>query len=896
MLQKKFLLILCVLSASVLSAQIKKGDEYMARAQYVKAIPKYKRALSGNSMYNQEAHLKLADCYRHLNDYENAEASYKKALAISLNVPADVFFNYGQVLKTNNKYNEAAEQYNRYIKLKPNDANAAKALKFCKEIKYYLSKPIEYEVKDLENINTDKSEFSPIVFNNKLAFVAEKESFNFVDYSVNDYNGEPYLNMYVTEIEGFKTKKKTKTLSKNINTDYHDGPACLSTDGKIIYFTRVGYQAKKDFTNTAKIYTATGEERKWSNIQPFEYNSDKYSVAHPSINHDNTILFFTSDMPGGYGGKDIWMCKKNAKGGWDKPVNLGPDINTSADEMFPTIREDGILYFSSTGLPGYGGLDIYSAKNIDSKWILIRNEGLNINSSYDDFGITFLNDSIGYFSSNRTGGKGKDDIYWFKYTNKAFTVAGTVLLTENTNNPAKNVLVVLVDDKGKRVDSMKTNQNGFFEFKTLDADKKYMAIIDSDDPQFTGKARYYLADKNKVIQRVTNKDGSEKFVFKNLPFDPNGLPDLYTDDNLTLAGNMLYGENPSKPIKNTKLKLVNEQGDVIEETTTNEFGAFAFRNIPSDQNYLISVEEGEIALPPNTKVTLTNKSGKELKTFYTGQGKFTFKILGSEKSILKEMDVEDVNLSMDIFGYMYDQNKKPISTARIRIREEGSNNTLQEVTTSENGKFNFKNLKGDKNYLFETDEKDPVMGGVKKIYIADSKGRIYKVLDKNGNKFSFKVLNADKAALGEFVVDDPWLQVLEMKKNGQGLTIIENIYYAFGEYKFDAAGQKVLDKVIGIMNSNPNLIVELSSHTDSKSSDEFNLALSKKRAQYAVDYIISKGIDKKRLKAVGYGETRLLNKCTNGVDCSDEEHAKNRRTEFKVTEAKPANNKKPAGK
>lgn len=884
---KKYLFTSVLLVPLFLFSQLKKGDEYAAKAQYIKAISKYSNCIKGNSSNNQEAHLKLADCYRHINEYQKSEESYKKALAISLNVPAEVFFNYGQVLKTNNKYPEAVEQYNKYIKLKPTDANASKALKFCKEIKYFLSKPIEYEVKNIESINTDKSEFSPIVFNNKLAFVAEKESFNFVDYSVNDYNGEPYLNMYVTEIKGAEAKK-SKTLSKRINTDYHDGPGCISNDGKTFYFTRVSYKKKKDFTNTAKIFVAVGEERKWSDIKPFEYNSDNYSVAHPSISNDGKLFFFTSDMPGGLGGKDIWVCRSNGSG-WDKPVNLGPDINTSADEMFPTIRGDGTLYFSSTGLPGFGGLDIYAAKQLDGKWILIRNEGLNINSSFDDFGITFLNDSIGYFSSNRTGGKGKDDIYWYKFTNKALTVSGTVLLTEAGNNPAKGIMVVLADTDGRRIDSMKTNQKGYFEFKNIDADKKYMAIIDSDDPQFAGKARYFLADKNNTVQRITNKQGSEKFVFKNLPVDPNNLPDLHTEDDLTLAGNLLYGENPSKPIKNSKLKLTNEAGDVIETVTTNEFGAFAFRNIPADQNYLVSIEESDISLPANTKVTLTNKSGKELKTFYTGAGKFNFKVLSADKSLLKEMDAEDMNMSMDIYGYMYDQNKKPISTAKFRIKEAGAKTELQEIITAENGKFNFKNLKGDKNYLFETDDKDPVLSGVKRIYIADSKGRIYKVIDKDGTgKFTFKLLEADKTALGEFVVDDPWLQVLQLKnkKNEEAkeLTIIESIYYGSGDYKFDAAGQKVLDKVISVLASNPKLMIELSSHTDSKASDDFNLELSKKRAQYAVNYIVSKGIDKKRMKAVGYGETRLLNRCTNGVECYDEEHAKNRRSEFKITE------------
>jgi outer membrane protein OmpA-like peptidoglycan-associated protein len=301
---------------------------------------------------------------------------------------------------------------------------------------------------------------------------------------------------------------------------------------------------------------------------------------------------------------------------------------------------------------------------------------------------------------------------------------------------------------------------------------------------------------------------------------------------------------------------------------------------------MISIEESDIILPPNTKVTLTNKSGKELKTFYTSKDKFNFKILSSEKNLLQEMDAEDANLVMDVYGYMYDQNKKPIANSKLKIKEDVTDGEAKEVTTSEKGKFNFRNLKGDKNYLFEVDETDPNFKGLTKIYIADSKGRIYKVLDKNSNgKFIFKLLDADKVAMGEFVVDDPWLAVLEMKnKEKAELTIVENIYYAFGDHKFDDAGQKVMDKIITVLNSNPKLIIEVSSHTDSRSSDEFNLSLSKKRAQFVMDYMTAKGINKIRLKAVGYGETKLLNKCANNIECTDDEHKINRRTEFKISE------------
>lgn len=878
---RPFVILLSFVLSSSLLGQISKADKFYEQNRYFKAIPYYVSA-SKKQVNKQKANLKLADCYRKVNEYEKAENSYKNALSIDPNVDPQVHYDYAGVLKANGKYEEALEQYNLYLKQKPNEESAKRVKKFCAEIKYWQSRPKEYDLKNVEKLNTANAEFCPVFVNNKLMFVGEHSEFDFVEFEQNDYNGQPFLNMYIAAVNG-ALADKTKPLSKKVNSESHDGPITVSADGHTIYFTRVTGNGKKG--NTAKIYKALGNDRSWHDTKPFPYNSEDYSVAHPSISADNNWLFFASDMSGGYGGKDIWVCKRNGDS-WDKPVNLGPDINTTGDEMFPYIKSNGILYFSSNGLPGYGGLDIYTAKTVEGKWLLQRNEGLNINSSYDDFGITFINDTLGYVSSNRVGGKGKDDIYFFHFIDKSLVISGTVLLTENSNDPAKGIKVTLKEEDGTLVETTTTNAKGFFEFKNLDADKKYMAIIDNSDPQFTGKARYYLSDGDMIIQRVTNKEGSDKFVFKNLPIDPNGLPDLYTNDDLTLAGNLLFGENPSQPLKNTKLIIKNEFGDVLEETTTNEFGAFTFRNIPSDQNYMISMGESDIVLPENTKITLTNKGGKEIKTFYSGNGKFNFKVLSADKNIISDMNAEDDNLVMDIFGFVYDENKKPIANAKLRLRDEKSNE-VSEIATGTNGKFNFRNLRADKNYIFEADDKDPVLSGVKKIYIADSKGRIYKVITKNGEgKFSFKVIESDKALLGEFVVDDPWLAVLELKhkKEKEELTIVENIYYEFGNYKIDDAGLKVLDKVITVLNSNPKLMIELSSHTDSRSSDQFNLTLSKKRAEFAVNYMISKGIDKKRLKAIGYGETKLLNKCVNNVECTEDEHKINRRTEFKISE------------
>jgi outer membrane protein OmpA-like peptidoglycan-associated protein len=451
--------------------------------------------------------------------------------------------------------------------------------------------------------------------------------------------------------------------------------------------------------------------------------------------------------------------------------------------------------------------------------------------------------------------------------------------------PAKGVKVYLLEANGKVIDSTKTNDKGYFVFKNLDVDKQYMAEIEGNETNFKNKSRYYLADKNSKIARITHANGpGQKFVFKNLPVDPNGMPDLYNDDDLSLAGNLLFGENPSKPLANKKVIIKNEFGDVVEETTTNEFGAFAFRNLPLDQNYSLTIVDDD--MPADAKIILTNKSGKEVKLARSdAKGNFKFNILAVDKTAISDLSVDDGDLIMALNGYLYDQDKKAISNAKVTIFNKTE--VIENIITDDKGKFSFRNLGADKNYLFAIDDSDMRFTNVTKIYVADAKGRIYKEIKRNTTgKFQFELLAVDKTALGDYSVDDPWLQVLEMKnkEKQQAITIIESLYYAYGDYKIDAAGQNILDKVITVLNSNKNLNIELSSHTDSRSSDAYNMTLSQKRAKAAVDYIISKGINKSRLKAVGYGESKLLNNCKNDSACSEEEHAKNRRTEFKIVE------------
>lgn len=463
-------------------------------------------------------------------------------------------------------------------------------------------------------------------------------------------------------------------------------------------------------------------------------------------------------------------------------------------------------------------------------------------------------------------------------------IDGTILLTPDIHQPAANIKVYLLDGSGKKVDSTFTDKQGNFVFNYLDYTKTYFVQVDDEAPEFKGKARFYMAKDGKII-RVSKKLNDEKFVFKLLPYEKYMIEDLKSDGDLTLSGNLLIGGNTSLPLKNAKIIIKTPSGDIVDTARTNEFGAFAFKYLDYDQHYIVTFDEENLDLPPGTKLILTNKSGKEIKSFiYNGKG-FKFELLETDKVILKELELSDNDLLFNIKGYLKDTKLNPLPNVQVNVVDD--KNILQSIQTDSLGRFTIENLKFKNGVSFDVDETNEKLKNLDVILITDSKNRVIKRLVRGlGGKFKIELLDLEKTILTEYTIDDPWLKVLKLKnaKSKDSITVIENINYALNEYKFDAAGKRILDKVIQILKNNPNLYVEISSHTDSRADDNYNLKLSQKRAQYVVDYLILNDIEKERLKAIGYGEKKLLNKCGNNVPCTEEEHAVNRRTEFKIVD------------
>lgn len=753
---KNLLFIVSCLLSLVCCAQYKEGVKYYEGYQYNKAIPYLKKASNKNNAHKTDATIKLADCYRNIKDYKNAETYYKQALEQD-NSDMLAHYNYATVLKNNSKYDEALKEFSVYLRSNPDDIRVKNAIKSFQDIKVWQSLPKEYEVTNLSEINTQKSEFSPVLYDSKLFYTSWQKP-DLVNFESYDFDGTPYLNIYYANLKNDIPEPPVKSFSKKINSQYHDGPVCFSKQNEL-YVTRVTYakhKNDKNFVNRPQLYTSVKSGKHWSKLSPFPLNNIDYSFAHASISDDGNYLFFSSDMAGGNGGMDIWVCKKNSTG-WDKPVNLGSDINTPGNEEFPYIRSDGMLFFSSDALPGFGGLDVFSARQIAGKWILNRNEGVGINSLADDFGVFFIDKNKGYISSNRDGGKGSDDIYKFTFTQKLISVDGTVLNNQDTSSPAKDLKIVLEDNKGNRLNDMRTNKNGYFRFDNLSPDSKYMVKIDENDASFSHQKRYYFMDSKGEVMRVTviNEKG-EKFVFKNLPASSGSLPELDSPDDVTLAGNLLYGENPSLPIANKKVLLKDANGNIVDEATTNAFGAFVFNKLSSGDNYFITLDEEDASLPVGTKIILTNKNGKQLNAFkYIGKGSFKFGLLASDKSMMNDLQVVDADLLMNVAGKILGPDKKPLKKVNVYLMNNHAAVIDTSVTDSA-GVFRFDKLQVAGNYIINVNENDAQLKNIDKIYITNLKGKIIREIYRAKNKgFSFNLLEAEKSTLKDIYVEDP---------------------------------------------------------------------------------------------------------------------------------------------
>ena len=531
---KSILVITCAcslviaLSSCSISARIKRADKRYNIGEYYQAAEMYKqvyRQLKGQDK-SLRAHVAFqqGECYRILNN-SRAANSYKSA--IRYHYPDSiVYLHYAQVLQYQGKYSEAAKQYDIYLEAHPNDYVAMAGKYACGKADVWRKQPSRYKVAVAKEFNAKRSSnFSPMFIGediDALIFTSnrqEQKSTNRKKVRTSSVTGMPSFNLYsarknaagkwedIELCEGlYKESENEEGENQKQTTTAELGAASLSADGRTMYFTYSKPINGQDLG--AKIYMSQRASGEWGEAQEVKlFKDSSITVGHPSINMTGDTLYFVSDAPGGYGGKDIYMAISNGSE-WDDIRNMGPQINTSDDELFPYIRQDGRLYFASKGHPGYGGLDLFYAVLQDTTWEVF-NMGAPFNSNGDDFGITFAGATEnGFFSSNRGQKKGFDLIYSFVLPQLEFIIEGNV--TDNNGEHLADATLRLVGNDGTNVKTQ-IRRDGTYRLK-LNKDTRYAMLVN---------ARGYLNEK----QIFTTEGLKESYTYEhNFVLSPISKP------------------------------------------------------------------------------------------------------------------------------------------------------------------------------------------------------------------------------------------------------------------------------------------------------------------------------------------------------------------------------------
>ncbi len=496
-------IVVCILTGCGADSYMKKGDKYYALGEYYDAATQYKKAYSATSAKDRDDRgkraLKMAECYRRLNYTQKAVAAYNNAIRYKQTDSLTFLYLGQQLMKTGN-YKEAAKAFQRMLDSVPQCQQAQIGLKSATSAPKWKEQGSQYTVKKENFFNSRRADYSPMLAgdnNDQLFFTSTRNQAQGDELSgiTGTKNGDIYVS--VKDEKGKWTKPEA--VQGELNTEYDEGACAFTPDSKTMYLTQC--LADPSYPRFATICKSNRADASWSKVTTEALTKDTLSsYAHPAVSPDGEWLYFTSDMPGGMGGYDIWRVRIGGKsmGGVE---NVGTPINSEGDEMFPTFRPNGDLYFSSDGHPGMGGLDIFIAKpdSLGNGWTL-EHPGYPLNSQGDDFGMTFEGlHNRGFFSSNRGDAKGWDHIYSFVNPEIIQTVKGWVYEKDGYELPS--ALVYMVGNDGT---NLKLNVKG---------DGSFVQEIKPDvDYVFLGTCKGYLNHKEQL--RVEKPTESEEYVLQ----------------------------------------------------------------------------------------------------------------------------------------------------------------------------------------------------------------------------------------------------------------------------------------------------------------------------------------------------------------------------------------------
>ncbi|KIA92312.1 flagellar motor protein MotB [Flavobacterium sp. KMS] len=470
-------ILLCIIIVRVFSfnsysqqGKVAAGDKKYDNYAYIDAIKTYER-VAEKGYKSEDMFKKLGNSFYFNSEFDKAAKWYGELFAMNTEVEPEYYYRYAQSLKSTGDIVKANQMLDLFNQKSKNDNRA----KLYEESKNYLDEikanSGRYNIGPT-GINSKYSDYGTAFYQNKIVFASARDTGNF-NQRIHKWTGEHFTNLYQSDVDQDFNPNAPKKFKSRINSKFHESTPTFTKDGKTVYFTRNNYiDGKKgkdeNKITLVKIYKATLENNEWANIKEVPFNSNNYSTAHPALSPDEKTLYFASDMPGTYGQSDIYKISINDNGEFGTPINLGSSVNTEGKETFPYVTDEKEIYFSSDGRPGLGGLDVFVGKIADDGTISnVQNIGADINSPKDDFAyIIDTKSRRGFFTSNKDGGLGSDDIYKFLETRKLYCIQELygVITDKETGEVLPNTKLTLYDDKYKIIATSYSDQNGNYTF------------------------------------------------------------------------------------------------------------------------------------------------------------------------------------------------------------------------------------------------------------------------------------------------------------------------------------------------------------------------------------------------------------------------------------------------
>ena len=532
-------LLLCLAIISFLSnsgfaqkAKIAAADKKYNSYAYIDAIQTYER-LAEKGYQSVEMFEKLGNAYYFNSDFEKAVQSYEKLYQLQSELAPEYFYRYAQSLKATGKEKEAATILAKFEN-KSSDDSRSKRLKnntdYLEDIKANVG------IYTIENagINSKYSDYGSTIVDNKLIFTSARDTGG-VGQRKHAWTGEHFTNLYAAGVNGELIPSNPVRYDANVNSKFHEATPVFTIDGNTMYFTRNNYldgKKGKDANKVTllKIYKATLVNNRWTNVTELPFNSNNFSTAHPALSPDEQTLYFVSDRPGTIGQSDLYKVAINSNGTYGEPINLGVEINTEGRETFPFVTKDNQLYFASDGHPGLGGLDVFTTKiNNDGSFGEVENDGAEVNSPKDDFG--YYRDSEinkGFFSSNRDGGLGSDDIYRFTSKDKCKQILKGIVTDSATGETLAGVQLILLNKQYKVIAETTSDASGYYTFD-VNCRKTYFVRANKKDytsketklrtAEVTGETKLDIQLESSICRVAVGDDLGKCFSIKMIYFD-----------------------------------------------------------------------------------------------------------------------------------------------------------------------------------------------------------------------------------------------------------------------------------------------------------------------------------------------------------------------------------------